>query len=67
MSSLTTVPPTQACTFTPENSPIEWTTNAIWRESSLVGDTINAWMLFEAGSITCNVEIVNAPVLPVPD
>ena len=61
------VPPTQAWTYTPTNSPIEWTTNAIWRESSLVGDTINAWMLLEAASITYNDEIVKAPVLPVPD
>jgi len=67
MSSLTTVPPTQACTCTPMKFPIECTTNAICRESSLVGATINPWMLVDAASITCNEEIVNAPVLPVPD
>jgi len=49
------------------NSPMEWTTNAIYRESSLVGERINPWMLFDAASITCNEEIVKAPVLPVPD
>jgi len=48
-------------------SPMECTTKAIWRDSSLVGETINAWMWLEAVSITCKAAIVNAPVLPVPD
>jgi len=48
-------------------SPIEWITNAIWRESSLVGETIRAWVWVDAASITWRVAMVKAPVLPVPD
>lgn len=67
MSSLTLVPPTQAWILTPMYSPMEWMTNAICRDSSLVGATIKPWVWVEAGSMTCRVEIVKAPVLPVPD
>jgi len=48
-------------------SPIECTTNAICKESSLVGATMSAWMWLEAASIDYNAEIVKAPVFPVPD
>lgn len=72
MSSLTTVPPTQACTLTFMYSPMEWTTKAICMESSRVGETMRAckWSEVELlGSVSMDwrTPMVKAPVLPVPD
>jgi len=46
---------------------MECTTNALCRESSLVGAIIRAYVCILAVSIIYNVEIAKAPVLPVPD
>lgn len=46
---------------------MDWTTKAIWTDSSRVGEMIRAWQWSEAGSIDYRVEIVNVPVFPVPD
>jgi len=48
-------------------SPMEWMTKAIWSDSSLVGETIKAWVWLEAASMTWREAMVKAPVLPVPD
>jgi len=46
---------------------MECTTNALYRESSLVGAIIRACVCILAVSIMDKVEIAKAPVLPVPD
>jgi len=67
ISSLTKVPPTQACIFTFEYSPIYWITYAICYDNSLVGATTKAWHLSTDVSIIYRIPIAKVAVFPVPD